>query len=85
MNPVVHQVFRNLQSYPFISKEFLDSVAHFYDQGIVKSLDASLAQSEPRWPEFANQVLHLRAGLSRQNVALDVLLNLQRHGTNLKS
>jgi hypothetical protein len=77
VNPAVYQVFRNLEAYPLISKEVLDSVTHLTDEDFVKSLYASLAQREPTWPEFANQVLHLRAGLSRQNVALDILLNLR--------
>jgi hypothetical protein len=82
VNPVVYQVFRNLHAYPMISKEVLDSAAHLSDEDFVKSVYASLAQREPSWPEFANQVLHLRAGLSRQNVALDILLNLRLRSPN---
>jgi hypothetical protein len=82
VNPVVYQVFRNLQAYPLISKEVLDSLAHLSDEDFVKTLYASIAQREPTWPEFTNQVLHLRSGLSRQNVALDVFLNLHLRSPN---
>ncbi len=48
-------MFHNLEAYPLISNEVLDSVAHPTDEDFVKSLNASLAQREPTWPEFATK------------------------------
>lgn len=77
VNPIIYRIFRSLDQYPVIPKEVIESVAHLADEDFVKTLYASFAQREPAWPEFANQLLHLRAGLPRQSVALDVYLNLQ--------
>lgn len=77
VSKIVYEVFRSLQSYPLISREVLESLGYLSNEDFVKTLYWSVAQREPSWPEFANQVLHLRAGLSRQFVALDILLNLQ--------
>lgn len=78
VNPLIYEVFRNLEQYPIIPKETLESVSHVSNEDFIKVLYNSLAQRDPTWPEFANQVLHLRAGLTRQSVALDVYFNTGR-------
>lgn len=77
VSPIVYEVFRNLNAYPIISKQSLEDLGHLPNEDFVTFLYDSFAKRQPSRVEFANQVLHLRAGLSRQSVALDVYLTLR--------